>query len=161
MAGPPIPVEDSPKARVLVTPKVGGVATRMVVIDGSASSGSAHIVDLASATLATVQTEMVRLDFDSIDAVREAFLMLAPGQGVHLFELRWTVVTDGYIDDVAYAQRLLDNGPDLPPWLLFSEKSLISSPDAITSVYVVGVMAIGATIASCKGRLFVGGRSYA
>jgi len=156
-----IPVEDKPLARLLITPKVGGSAIGKIRIDGNAASGSKHIIDLASATLSDASTEMVRVDFDSIDAAKELFLSLVLGQASHAHYVRYTMSTAGTVDDIAAAQRLLDGYPDVPLWLTSTQERSLRADTSMVSVYVLGIMAPGATITSCVSDLQIGARSYA
>lgn len=144
-------VSDTAVPRYLVAGNVLGTPTPAVTVDGSLSAGSRRLLGSADAL-----TEMVRLDFSSLDTVRELNVMVELGQAAHAFAAR-VVVNAG--DDVE-AALALNSGVGAVHALPGDPLSLTSDV-AITTLHVIGVPAVGATATSVKGRIFVEGRSYA
>lgn len=147
-------VEEAPAGRLPVYPTDAlGNPARIVTIDGSASAASRHIVDVASGTLkADILTTMVRLTWDTYDAMAWLQSWLEFGKGSDPFHIRATVDPtddDEAADNLATMQDAIILGlPGAPLG------DLPLPGQAVQYIYIVGVTSPGSTLASSKGVFY-------
>lgn len=138
--------------RYQITGTEGGTPRPFVLVDGGASAGSKNLLGSADAL-----TEQTCIDFDSADVVKSLVVTVSLGQNSHGCG---ALVTINPGDDVAAATRLNSGYPDVV-FVPGGESVEISSDVAITTAYVIGIGAVGATAASVDARIYVEGRSHA
>ena len=149
MAGPPIPVEDSPRPRLqlMATDAATALSSGNAVIDGSLSAGSKVIVAASSAT--DVAVERKRIDFPA--GVYRVRWVLTLSSGSHLMKVRLAIqppdMATAHIDlrDDVFTRRVYAG---IPEYLNTSDMAL-----GAISVYLVAVPIAGATLSSCKGEI--------
>lgn len=156
-----LPVEDRPTARYPVDALVGVTATAELIIDGSGTiTGSA--IPLVPAygtspeTLATFLsgTKWKRFDFPA--GTYRIRVQSIWGEGSHRWETRAVVAP---LDDVDGVTRLFNGTDEVQVVPLGEDLDLVPSLDTslAVSVYICAVHGVGATLATCKGKIKVQG----
>lgn len=147
-----IPVEDYPRLRTLYPGTIAGTSVYRTVCDGALSAGSIHVVDLASATLADVGTEMVRIDMDSTLSMQRLWAQLAVGANTFGLALVYRFTSTAGAANALYAG-------DFDSFLLHGDAISVSINPFPVSVYALGILIPGGTIGSVKGVFHVRGMS--
>jgi len=145
-------VSDLAYPRVPIIGYVSESPAGYIAFDGSLAAGARAVMALAGGD---AYAEMVRIDFDTTDDVRELRITTESAQGGHGYSAM-ILVDPG--DDRA-AANLFEQGAATT--VRASSNAVIQSPAAIASAYVLVRPAVGATLASVKGRISVEGYANA
>lgn len=147
-----MPVSPVAVPRVSATPYEESTARPFVIVDGAAAAGSKHLLGSADALV-----EQTRLQLTDDDAAKTIIVHNEQAQGSHA----WTaLVTIDPGDDIAAADNLNAGWPDVHVVLPGTSREF-NLASASRNLYVIGMPAVGATAASCKGRIWVEVKSHA
>ena len=146
------PVTPSGTPRASAVPKVGSTPTPYVVVDGSASAASKHLLGSADAL-----TEQTRIVFTSSDNVKSFTVHAILDKNSDPWDAMVTVDPG---DDITAADRLNSATPDvrLVPGGTSRDFSVA---DGARSVYVLAIKQATSTATACKGRIWIEGNSHA
>lgn len=147
-----MPVSPSAIPRAFAVPTEGGTPRPFVVVDGTASAGSKHLLGAADAL-----AEQTRLQFLADENVRTLVVHAEQGQGSHAWS---AMVTIDPGDDIVAADNFNAATPDISLVLPNGTREFNLSAGTV-SVYVLAIPAQGATAASCIGRIWVEAKSHA
>lgn len=144
MSGMPVVPQAKPLASVV--PLEGGTPRPFVTVNGAASAGSKHLLGSADALV-----EQTRLQIASAADARTLTVHAEQGQGSHAWV---ALVTVDPGDDIVAADRLNSGTPDVKTVLPGATRDIFLSAGAL-NVYVIAMPAVGATAASCTGRIWL------
>lgn len=149
-----VPIEEKPSARIQLTPTVSGTSKTIIAVNGANSAGSRKVCPRDNTT--NSRGEFTRFDINTSTECIVTILMqygylTADTKQSEPWHVRVTFDTDGDEDAFANIARGYPDIRTVTPELPF--KAIL--PSGVTSVYVCGITATGATLAKCIGDIII------